>query len=120
MEKYKLANGWTKKKVMAQVKKHNNGTRSRSKDSARAFAQCVYLNAEGNRCAIGCFLPAGHPGLLHKESVVLLLRDFPDLGALMPFKEITQLRDFQQAHDCAKNNNVYECIQDFLDRKVEE
>jgi len=111
----KLINGWTKEKVMEQVKKYNNGRR------AMIGSTCTYLDNEKNRCAVGCFIPDNHKGLYCEAPVKYLLLQHPDLEELMPF-DIIGLTFFQKAHDDIRNdygNIVHETIQRFLDTEVE-
>lgn len=116
---YKFSNGWTKQKVMEQIRKYNDGT-----PAVGNCGNCLYEDNKGNRCAIGCFIPDGHPGLQARESdVVALLIRFPDLQDYLPFSELHVLNDFQVCHDaCAfdPNKNVHISIENFLNEKVEE
>ncbi len=123
MEKIKLKAGWTKEKVMAQIKKYNNGTRASTGHTA---GSCLYKTPNGNRCAIGCFIPTDHPALNHKGGVRGLLGDYPELRNYMPFEHDDDLHRFQSAHDCSedaaaegKPHPVYTSIKRFLDEKVE-
>ena len=90
---YKLSNGWTKEKVMEQIKKYNNNTR------AIRGTQCQYKDENGNRCAIGCFIPDEHNGLGFQGGVGDLLKNYPDLKLYMPLDDIMGLESFQVAHD---------------------
>lgn len=115
MSKYKLANGWTKATVMEQVKKYNNGSR------ASSGKECVYLATDGNRCAIGCFIPDGSEALASRATVTDILKDYPELVHLMPFDNRQAIVAFQAAHDRAPcGDNVHATIQTFLNDKVEE
>jgi hypothetical protein len=120
---YKLINGWTKEKVMKQIKKYNNDRVSFS-PSQRV---CVYQTRNGaNRCAVGCFIPDGHPGLKHEGDVESLLTEYPDLKTIMPF-DILEIADFQCQHDILGNSmnpnsrpkGVHKAIKRFLDEEVE-
>lgn len=111
----KLINGWTKETVMAQVKKYNNGKQSLDDRSEG----CVYLGINGNRCAVGCFIPDGHPALQSDKGSSEIISEYPELEKLMPF-ELGDLRKFQYVHDRANSyRNIHEAIQEFLDTKVE-
>lgn len=44
---------------------------------------CQYLNEDGSRCAVGCLIPDGHPGLRFSGSVMMLLGTYPDLQSLL-------------------------------------
>lgn len=116
---FKLANGWTKDSVMAQVKKYNNGTPAMRDDWS-----CRYQAADGNRCAIGCFIPDAHIGLNHAGPVEQLLYYYPSLTSCMPFNDVKALIGFQMSHDdCsipkAATRSTHEAIQKFLDEEVE-
>jgi hypothetical protein len=111
---YKLANGWTKEKVIAQVKKFNNGTKA-----VNDFKLCIYKAKDGNRCAIGCFIPEEHKEALNFQgSVGSLLNRYPNLKPYMPFANLDALEDFQRAHDCT-NLNVHVAVENFLKTYVE-
>ena len=113
---YKLINGWTKAAVMEQIKKYNNGTQARDKK----HTVCKYKTENGNRCAIGCFIPDGHAALNHEGDVLSMLNVFPDLWDKMPF-DVDGIGYFQSAHDkCFNDNQVYQSIEFFLDKEVEE
>lgn len=112
----KLINGWTKESVMAQVKKYNNGTKATSDINPEI---CVYQNKSGNRCAIGCFIPDGHPALGSKKPANMLIFDYPNLKYYMPFDTEDGLRKFQKAHDRAYAGKVYTSIERFLNEEVE-
>lgn len=117
--KYELTNGWTKKTVMAQIKKYNNN--SLSLDEA---GTCTYLTAEGNRCFIGAFIP-GDSHKAFKESglaVHALILKYPDLLDHTPFIDSVALGDFQLVHDRLVESDIgmdpYDAAQHFLDTKV--
>lgn len=109
----KLINGWTKQRVMEQVKKYNNGTKAYS----HITASCEYLT-DNNRCAVGCFIPDGHEALYTRMRADKLLERYPELSKVMPFSP-TNLIVFQNVHDFTKNGeSTYDRIEDFLDTSV--
>ena len=119
--KYKLKPGFTKASVMAQIRKYNDGTRA--VDATNTIMTCVYETDDGNRCAIGCFIPDGHPALELRGNISIILSEFPVLLELMPFHNIDSLKSFQAAHDdpiVFGSSNVYDKIQRFLDNECEE
>ena len=124
INKHKLADGWTKEKVMERIRKYNNGNRATRTD---AFNQinCTYQAADGNRCAIGCFIPDGHPALREPNGVHSILAEYPDLVPLMPFKELEALaalqcvHDVHDVHDVPRAMSVHEGIEVFLNECVE-
>lgn len=111
----RLINGWTKAKVMKQVKKYNDGTRAiNGRDGA-----CAYQTGDGNRCAVGCFIPDNHSALESDLPADKLIERYPDLANVMPFRAY-DLCSFQVAHDFTPNYyNVYDSIEEFLNTKVE-
>jgi hypothetical protein len=44
-------NGWTREKVMEQIKKRNIG------EQAYESGECLYRTSNGNCCLVGCFIP---------------------------------------------------------------
>lgn len=115
---YKLVNGWTKKKVMEQIKKYNNGTKSYDP----LTDSCLYKSEDGNRCAVGCFLPSRNKAMSEGWTLGAhdLLEEMPHLKKLMPF-EGKALSHFQGIHDMANvthDGDVYRAMRDFLKNKV--
>lgn len=45
---------------------------------------CRYLTEVGTKCAIGRFIPDGHPAQLSMDPIEMLLRDYPELSKLFP------------------------------------
>ena len=45
------------------------------------------------------FIPDGHPGQQHQDTVGGMLIDHPDLKAKMPFEDLNVLASFQRVHD---------------------
>lgn len=63
---------------------------------------CLYLNANGDRCAIGCLIPDGHPGLGFRGAVFQLLDTYPDLRDQLGAKcgaDDEFLHGLQRLHD---------------------
>jgi len=114
MKNLPYKSGWTKSKVMEQVKKYNNGT------CAIDDIGCLYRASDGNRCVIGAFIPDGHKALDFVGPVDDLLEFHPDLVDLMPFSVGVSLRSFQSVHDNSCNGNqdnrpVYKELEEFLE-----
>ena len=61
---------------------------------------CFYLTKDGRKCAIGMFIPDGHPGQRDQCGVGYLLDKHSDLKSFMPSDDEELLRQFQRAHDC--------------------
>lgn len=92
MYKYKLRNGHTKASMIATLLKYNNGTR------ALAGTTCLFEARNGNRCAVGCFIPDNHRGLKYEEGAKGLLEAYPDLKSHMPLSSSALLK-LQRVHD---------------------
>lgn len=124
MNKYKLVNGWTKETVMAQIKKYNNGRRAERipNPSWPDIVVCAYQASNGNRCAVGCFIPDDHKALSGFNGATELVRKYRDLAKLMPF-EGRALEAFQESHDSFiknfSNPSVHKVIEAFLNNYVE-
>lgn len=82
---YKLANGWTKEKVLNQVKKYNNGTRAMKP----VGDECSYRTEDGNRCAVGAFIPDHYDvtAFYFSGAARVLIERYPDLAQYMPFND---------------------------------
>lgn len=77
---YPCINGWTKKKMLNVLKKRRYNVPAVDKESET----CVYLTGNGNKCAVGMFIPSGHEAQ-HLEGTVRALFDaYPDLFYKMP------------------------------------
>ena len=65
--------------------------------------QCMYKftdeSGECKKCAIGLFIPDGHPSQEEFMSVDELLDEYPDLWDSMPIDDIGFLTAFQEVHD---------------------
>lgn len=97
MRKYKTANGYTKAKMIETIKTKMLDHRSWH----LCGILCAYLAEDGNRCAIGCFIPDGHIALLSLMSVNGILTNYPDLKNFMPLESKVGLRKLQKTHDRA-------------------
>lgn len=75
------------------------------KQGAPAYAddvgECLYLDRNtGNRCAIGCLIPDGHPALDYVGGVGSLLTKFRDLVPIFGDEQYyPMLEELQQVHD---------------------
>lgn len=105
MYKYKLKKGWTKAKVLAMFKKGNNGTQ------AQSGGQCQYLTEDGNKCAVGVFIPEGHESQNEIAMVKELLVNYPELTKHMPLNS-KALQWMQAYHDCCGAGEAFESIPD--------
>jgi hypothetical protein len=116
---FKLANGWTKKKVLAQVKKFNNGTQAMNMGISCFRKTCVYKNEDGNRCFIGAFIPSRNSALEAEGPVSDLLEMYPELRSKLPFDDVKALSAFQNVHDECEEGSTYLALQRFLANEVE-
>jgi hypothetical protein len=96
----------TFKQIMERIQRYNNGTRAVRRDFYSQEIGCVYQTADGNRCAIGCFIPDGHRALGFSGNVVSFFFEddsdhglFPDLLEHMPSTDTFWLGEFQRQHD---------------------
>lgn len=92
--KYTAINGWTVARMKAAIRAGNNGQPA----VEGRGGQCMYLTARGNRCAVGCFVPDGHPGQKMSGWVRTLLGAYPDLRGLMPLPD-DAMHTLQETHD---------------------
>lgn len=106
-----LKGGWNKARIMEKIRAGNNGNKSIGPDG-----RCHYRSPNGNKCAIGCFIPdekydpAMDDGMMTRQ-VCEIIRD--DL----PTNDINFLYHLQSAHDTCRGDNVYEMIEKFLDNE---
>lgn len=98
MEKFKLANGWTKERALRVLFAGNNGER------AVGGITCKYLTSDGNKCAVGCFIPDGHPLQNMDLSVAHAAERYPEIIGMMPLSS-SGMRKLQMAHDKARFSN---------------
>lgn len=94
---YKTINGWTKSQLLKVIK-----ARRYNAPAVGYAGICEYSTANGNRCAIGMFIPSGHHGLKLRGTVTELLGEYPDLKDIMPLPRRALVK-FQGIHDsCSK------------------
>lgn len=92
-------NGWTKAKILKVIRAR------RYNAPAVSEGTCAYLTKNGNRCAVGLFIPKGHEGSSLFGDVTELLGYHPDLESKMPLTT-TALKRLQRVHDdCSVENN---------------
>lgn len=91
--KFKLNKGWTKKRMLETLLSRNNGTAA-----VNDTGTCVYEAKDKNHCAVGCFIPEGHPAMATVATVKTLLWDYPELQDAMPL-DAEGLSKLQQIHD---------------------
>lgn len=90
---YKAINGWTKARMKEQIRAKNDGSKARDE------LGCCYMTPDGNRCAVGCFIPDDNEVALdYAGAVSYLLRYCPDLKDVLPL-ELSGLLAMQIVHD---------------------
>ena len=117
---HKIINGWTKESMKAAIKKYNKGYPSRT----QIMKSCLYLNPEdGNRCAVGCFIPDDSDALQSFLGAHDVLIIYPELKDIMPLSSVG-LRFFQAIHDRYEPEtgslSLHEELFDFIDNKCTE
>jgi hypothetical protein len=100
-EKFKTINGWTKAEMIEAVKKYmlkHQSVETYAGDVPGMTFTCLYQAPDGNRCAVGCFIPDGHIALKMREGIHLLLPLVPDLKRKLPLNR-EGLMELQAVHD---------------------
>jgi hypothetical protein len=101
---YNLINGYTKKAMIAKILEGNKGWKSTR--SSEKNGTCVYRASDGNKCAVGCFIPDElyEPEMDEGQSeydgidAKTLLKTYPKLNNFMPL-EVEGLLELQSVHD---------------------
>lgn len=117
---FKAINGWTKKKILKVLE----ARRYNAPAVNPADGTCKYLTRNGNRCAVGLFIPKGHEGAKLIGDVTVLLEAHSDLEDKMPLS-IDGLKKLQTIHDyCSeqyngiKNINAKEAMINWVKKNV--
>lgn len=110
--KYKPLNGYTKAKIIETIRSKMLDHKSRHE----SLKYCVYRAHDGNRCAVGVFIPENHDAEISSLSVGELLRNYTGLLQHMPL-EMRALRELQIIHDqtpdnCDPRPNLIKWIED--------
>lgn len=93
----KPINGWTKRKILAHIRKTYKGVAREGADNEKGT--CLYaVPGTEKRCVVGLFVPVGHEGEQHRGDVYDLLVEHPDLKRKMPL-DSNSLKEFQKLHD---------------------
>ena len=100
---FKAINGWTKKKILKVLEARRYNCTSMHSDGG-----CAYVSPNGNRCAVGMFIPKGHEAGSCRVVVFSLLHEFRDLEKQMPLCT-DAMGVFQNVHD--------NCSEDLSDKK---
>ena len=94
---HQTINGWTKEKMIETIYAGNKGKCAVIRNHFEQIV-CSYLTEDGNKCAVGCFIPDGHIAQTRTTTAGALLADYPDLVHFMPL-EIAGLIVMQKTHD---------------------
>lgn len=96
---YRCINGWTKDRMLEVV------TNRPFEEAAYCDKreECYYIMPNGNRCAVGLFIPNDHPALKESMGVVAVCGKYRGLLEILPL-ELSGMQDFQLAHDLNKEN----------------
>lgn len=78
--RYKTMNGWTKAGMMQAIRDKMLDHPSKAPDGQT----CAYRAADGNRCAVGVFLPDGHPAESSIVNIDQVYTDYIDLRTVLP------------------------------------
>lgn len=81
-----------------------DGTGPAVNTNGDSFRMCIYLSADGLKCAVGIFIPDGHPAQRLSVGVLSLAETFPDLaGVAWPATRdgLDLAEVLQQAHDAS-------------------
>lgn len=115
--KYQTINGFTKDSMKAAIKAGNKGEVAAENNPLR---RCSYLTQDGNKCAVGCFIPDGHAGQSSTQGVYELLDTHQDLRAFMPLSD-KGLASMQIVHDHHPHyGDVREVLYSWIDKNVED
>lgn len=114
---YKCINGWTKEKMIVQIKLRNNGKVSIDDETGN----CRYRTEDNNACAVGCFLPdEACPDLEGFALVPDYLDMFMPYANLFPL-DFNGMRTLQDKHDSAfKLSNVHAILEHWINENVED
>jgi len=101
-------NGWTKARIIQTLQERMGAKKAKDHNG-----RCAYLTSEGTRCAVGAFIPDGHPGQSYQgmvcesssfdDSEDTLLSTYPDLQLIVPLKD-EALYTLQGMHDDVRDS----------------
>lgn len=127
-KKHLLRTGLTKAEMKAVISRENNGKQSckvHQYSGGSKQTVCLYRDATGNKCAIGCFIPdAEYKKIFEVRNVQELLEIHPHLMQFMPITDTVGLMDFQHIHDTQNKvtdgKTLHERLFRFIDECCEE
>lgn len=103
--RYETVNGWTKKKMIAHIKKNFKGQSKMSMFEGHS-ATCLYRGPKGKKCAVGLFIPdeVYSPGMEDKN-VAAIVKRYPKLLSVLPLSSVA-LGNLQYIHDYHLQNKA--------------
>jgi len=97
MSNYKPINGYTKEKIIEVINRDFKGKSFKNSDKSDSGIECLYLSENGKKCAVGLFIPDGHPAQESTFNASDILFMYKDLINLMPLD--IGIASFQTCHD---------------------
>lgn len=110
---YKCVNGWTKEKMKEAIRAGNNGTRSAKSDDPDS---CLYRGDNGNKCAIGCFMPDD----FYNRSLEGFAASHFVATSWVPIADIVALSALQICHDKIYHDDPRPACYAWIDENVED
>lgn len=111
---YACINGWTKADMLKVIEARP------STKPASDGEFCAYLAPDGSKCAVGLFLPDGHPGQQHRGALRSLLENYPELQDALPLAS-DYMRILQNSHDRGPSDaNVKKLMLNWVKNEVED
>lgn len=115
----KTINGWTKARMIEAIQTRMMDHRSVRLDDAGNPIGCRYKAPDGNRCAVGVFIPDNHPAENHGGAVGHILDKYVDLRELMPLPA-DSLYILQGIHDCCRRGDPRPLLINWINENVED
>lgn len=112
---FKCINGWTKAKMLKVIKARKYAKAAYNED----YEHCEYRTRDGNKCAVGLFIPSKHEGFSFRGVASELLDYYPELKNFMPLKT-QELEALQAEHDDEYNRaNAKQAMINWVKKNVE-
>lgn len=111
---YKPINGYTKNTIIEMLSKRTGKGKAVDK-----WGECQYLAPDGNKCAVGVFLPEGHEGQRIRGDIYTLIHIYPDVEQHMPLEK-GAMQMLQATHDTATREDVTSLLVSWVKHNVME
>lgn len=105
VKKFKPINGYTRAKIIQAIEDNMMNHPAVNVTESGEFNCCTYLAADGNKCAVGIFLPAGHLSQKSRENVRGIMMTYPDLATILPLP-LAALEKLQNLHDSVAHSET--------------